>query len=145
MSTSLPSASSVSSKSSCGLGPRAWVAPLLWGLGAGLSAGAATVVFAMTRLPLGLRLLVAVLPLLPSVGYIRCIVNMLRRVDELQRRIQLEAIGFAFAATVIVAMLVDLLQQARIAPVVHWGWGGLWAAMAVLWALGNVVAVRRYR
>ncbi len=145
MNSSVPSVSPDASNSSCGLGRRAWLPPTLWGVGAGLTAGAATMVFAMTRLPLAVRLLVAVLPLIPSLGYIGCIVSMLRRVDELQRRIQLEAIGFAFAATVIVVMLVDLLQQARITPSIHWGWSGLWAAMAVLWGLGNVIASRRYR
>jgi hypothetical protein len=136
---------SSASESSCGLGPRAWLPPLLWGLGAGFAAAAATVLFVLTKLPLPLRAVAAVLPLLPSLGYIFCIVRMLRRVDELQRRIQLEAIGFAFAATVIVAMLVDLLEQAKIVPAIHWGWAGLWTAMALLWALGNVIASRRYR
>ena len=130
---------------SCGLGPRAWLPPLLWGLGAGFAAAAATVLFVLLKLPTPMRAALALLPLLPSVGYILCIVRMLRRVDELQRRIQLEAIGFAFAGTVIVAMLVDLLEQAKIVPAIHWGWAGLWTAMALLWALGNVIAVRRYR
>ncbi len=137
-------ASSVS-QSSCGLGPRAWVPPLLWGLGAGLAAATATILFARFNLPLPLRIVVAVLPLGPSLGYVFAVVRMLRRVDELQRRIQLEAIGFAFAATVIVAMLVDLLAQAKIVPVIHWGWTGLWSVMALLWALGSFVAGRRYR
>ncbi len=133
------------SESSCGLGPRAWLPPLLWGLAAGLSAGAATALFVLFKLPLPLRAALVALPLLLSLGYIACVVRMLRRVDELQRRIQFEALGFAFAATVIVAMAADLLEQARIVPVIHWGWAGLWTAMALLWAAGNIVATRRYR
>ncbi len=133
------------SESSCGLGPRAWLPPLLWGLAAGLSAGAATVLFVLLKLPLPLRAAVVALPLLLSLGYIACVVRMLRRVDELQRRIQFEALGFAFAATVIVAMAADLLEQAGIVPVIHWGWAGLWTAMALLWAAGNIISSRRYR
>ncbi len=135
----------LASESTCGLGPRAWLPPLWWGLGAGLTAAAATVLFVLLKLPLPVRMALVILPLIPSVGYIFCVVRMLRRVDELQRRIQLEAIGFAFAATVIVAMAVDLLEQAKIVPAIHWGWTGLWTAMALLWAAGNVMANRRYR
>jgi len=119
--------------------------PLLWGLAGGVAAGAATVLLARAGLSAPWRVLVALFPLLPTFGYIWSVVRMLRQVDELQRRIQLEAIGFAFAATVIVAMAVDLLTQARIVPAVHWGWCGLWCVMALLWALGHVIAYRRYR
>ena len=137
--------SSTASNSSCGLGLRAWILPTLWGLGAAFSAAGVTVLFVRTHLPLPLRAVIAVLPLIPCVGYVLCIVRMLRRVDELQRRIQLEAIGFAFGATVIVSMGDDLLEQAKVVPTVHWGWTGLWVVMALLWSLGNVIAVRRYR
>jgi hypothetical protein len=133
------------SESSCGLGPRAWVPPVLWGLGTGLASVATTVLLVLFQLPLSLRLALVILPLLPALGYMGCVVRMLRRVDELQRRIQFEAIGFAFAATVILVMCVDLLEQAKILPPIHWGWSGLTAAMAVLWGVGNVIANRRYR
>ncbi|HUJ45106.1 MAG TPA: hypothetical protein VLW52_16045 [Opitutaceae bacterium] len=133
------------SESSCGLGPRAWMPPLFWGLGAGLAATAATVLFVLAKLPVPARVALVILPLVPCLGYMLCVVRMLRRVDELQRRIQLEAIGFAFAATAILAMAIDLLEQAKLLPAVHWGWSGLVAAMALLWGVGNVIAIRRYR
>ncbi len=131
--------------SSCGLGPRAWLPPLWWGLGAGLATVTDTVLFVLFKLPLPVRVALVILPLIPSLGYMFCVVRMLRRVDELQRRIQLEAIGFAFAATVILAMTVDLLEQAKLLPAIHWGWSGLVVAMALLWGVGNVMASRRYR
>ena len=104
-----------------------------------------TVLFVLFKLPLPVRVALVILPLIPSLGYMFCVVRMLRRVDELQRRIQLEAIGFAFAATVILAMTVDLLEQAKLLPAIHWGWSGLVVAMALLWGVGNVMASRRYR
>jgi hypothetical protein len=119
--------------------------PLFWGLGAGLAAAAATVLFVLVKLPVPVRVALVVLPLFPCLGYMFCVVRMLRRVDELQRRIQLEAIGFAFAATVILAMAIDLLEQAKLLPAIHWGWSGLAAAMGLLWGVGNVIANRRYR
>lgn len=133
------------SKSSCGLGLHASVAPTLWGLAAGLSAAAATVVFVLTKLPVPIRVVVAILPLLPSLGYIRCVVRMFRQVDELQRRIQLESLGFAFPATALLVIAVDLLEQARVVPAVRWGWPGLVTAMCLLWLGGWLMACRRYR
>ncbi len=133
------------SESSCSLGPRAWVPPLLWGLAAGLSAAAVTVLFVLTNLPPPLRAVAAILPLLPSAGYVWCVVRMFRRVDELQRRIQLESLGFAFPATALLALAVDLLEQARILPAIHWGWSGLVAVMCLLWSAGWIMASRRYR
>ncbi|HTX64606.1 MAG TPA: hypothetical protein VMD31_02465 [Opitutaceae bacterium] len=133
------------SQSSCGLGPRAWMPCLLWGLAAGFAAAAATVLFVLLKLSLLARVALIVLPLVFCLGYILCVVRMLRRVDELQRRIQFEAIGFAFAATVVLAMTVDLLEQAHILPSIHWGWATLAGAMGLLWALGNVIAARRYQ
>jgi len=118
---------------------------MLWGLAAGLSAAAATVVFVLTKLPLPVRAAVAILPLIPSLGYVRCVVRMFRQVDELQRRIQLESLGFAFPATALLAIAVDLLEQAKVVPIVHWGWPGLVTAMCLLWFAGWFMACRRYR
>ena len=133
------------SESSCGLGPRAWLPPLLWGLAAGLTATGATALFVLTRLPLSARAIAVAVPLAFCLGYIACVVRMFRQVDELQRRIQLESLGFAFPATALLVMAVDLLEQAGIVPVVRWGWGGLVAAMCLLWCLGWIIACRRYR
>jgi hypothetical protein len=121
------------------------VPPLLWGLASGLSAAAATVLFAFFKMPLPLRAVVAVLPLLPSLGYVFCVVRMFRRADELQRRIQLESLGFAFPATAILVMAIDLLEQAKIVPGIRWGWSGLVTAMCLFWIAGWAMASRRYR
>ncbi len=133
------------SESSCGLGMHAAVAPTLWGLAAGLSAAAATAVFVLTKLPLPVRVVVALLPLLPSLGYVRCVVRMFRQADELQRRIQLESLGFAFPTTALLAIAIDLLEQAGVMPAVRWGWPGLVTAMCLLWFAGWMMACRRYR
>jgi len=132
-------------QSSCGLGPRAWVPPTLWGLAAGLSAAVAAVLFVRFKLPVPLRIVIALLPILPSLGYVACVVRMFRQVDELQRRIQLEALGFAFPATAIVVMAADLLEQAGILPNPHLGWAGLVVIMCLLWMAGWIRACRRYR
>jgi hypothetical protein len=71
------------------------------------------------------------------------IVRGIRRLDELQRRIQLEALAGAFAGTAILVTTWGFLEIAG-APEIRWGlW--IWPAMTVLWAGGLLLARRRYR
>ena len=67
----------------------------------------------------------------------------MRGLDELQRRIHLEALAGAFAGTAILVSTWGFLEIAG-APAVRWGlW--IWPVMSVLWAAGLVGARRRYR
>lgn len=67
----------------------------------------------------------------------------LRQYDELQRRIQQEAIGIAFVGTAVLATAYGFLVNAGL-PDIDWGdW--IWPGMVVLWVIGLFVANRRYR
>ena len=69
-------------------------------------------------------------------------VRGMRHLDELQRRIHLEALAAAFAGTAILVTTWGFLENAG-APEVRWGlW--LWPLMTVLWVGGLAVARRRY-
>lgn len=70
-------------------------------------------------------------------------VAAIRRLDEMQYRIQLEAIAFAFAVSAIVMTGWGFMSRAGL-PVVHWG-PDTWLLMVVCWALGLWLARRRYR
>lgn len=74
------------------------------------------------------------------------IVNAMRSIarrDELQQRIQLEALAFAFACTGVLASSYGFLVLAGL-PNIDWG-TFVWPAMVVLWATGALIARRRYR
>jgi hypothetical protein len=70
-------------------------------------------------------------------------VAAIRRLDELQQRIQLIAIAVSFAATGALVSFTLLFRVARL------GWApagtGLWEFMLVVWAVSVVVLNRRYR
>ena len=67
----------------------------------------------------------------------------IRSLDELQQRIQLEALAIAFAGTGVLGTTYGFLQSAGLPPI-EWGvW--IWPGMVTLWALGMLVARRRYR
>ena len=66
----------------------------------------------------------------------------MRRLDELQRRIHLEALLLSFGGTGIVVTGWGFLELAG-APAVRWSlW--VWPLMSVLWGAGLLVARRRY-
>ena len=67
----------------------------------------------------------------------------IRRLDEMQQKIQLEALAFSFAGTGILATTYGFLINAGL-PEIDWG-TLVWPAMVVLWAIGLRIAGRRYR
>lgn len=64
------------------------------------------------------------------------------RLDELQRRIHVDAMAMAFSGTSILATAYGFLVHAGL-PDIDWG-GILWPAMVGMWAVGVLVANRRY-
>ena len=71
------------------------------------------------------------------------IARPIRQYDELQQRIQLEALALAFGGTAILTSSYGFLVKAGL-PDIDWStW--TWPAMVVLWALGQMIASRRYR
>jgi hypothetical protein len=96
-----------------------------------------------------LQSVVALSPILPSLLYLRSIARWIGGMDELQRRIQLEASLFATTATVFLRTSLDLLAGVSTLPSglqqYGLGWEGTFAAIIVFYMLGNAVFNRRYR
>ncbi len=69
--------------------------------------------------------------------------HSIRRLDELEQRIQYESVALAFAATAIVVTMYGFLEVAGL-PAVSWG---LWVypIMFAFWAIAWTFVVRRYR
>ena len=95
--------------------------------------------------PLGsaVRIGLALLQGAASALVIITIVRGIRRLDELQQKIQLEALAFSFAGTGLLASSYGFLVNAGL-PDIDWG-TLVWPAMTALWAFGVMLANRRYR
>jgi hypothetical protein len=88
------------------------------------------------------RDLIALCPMLPAAAMAWIVLRELRRMDELQRRIQLEALGFSFAGTAILTFsygFLEGLDYPRLSMFI------VWPILAVLWIVGLVFARRRYQ
>ncbi len=87
------------------------------------------------------RYVVILLPMVPAGALAWVVLRQLRRLDELQRRIQLEALGFAFALTALLTFAYGFLELAGLPRVSLFS---VWPLMATLWVAGLVLANRHY-
>ena len=91
----------------------------------------------------GMRLALAIVETLATAVCLIVPAWSVRHLDELQRKIQLEALALAFIGTGILGAGYGFLLDAG---VTSGDWGAfIWPAMVGLWAIGYVVASRRYR
>lgn len=88
------------------------------------------------------RWLVSLAPMLPSLLVLRAVLRQARRLDELQLRVQFEAIGFAFAGTALLTFGYGFLENVGLPRLPMFT---IWPLMAVLWIVGGLIAARRYR
>jgi len=84
----------------------------------------------------------ALLPMIPLAFALVAFIRFLNGLDELQRRIQLTAIGFTFGAMVMIGLAVGLLENAGL-PRPSWIW--IAPTAIAIWGLGLAVATNRYR
>lgn len=88
------------------------------------------------------RVPVSLLPVLPCVLALWVVVRQTRRMDELQMRVQFEAIGFAFAGTALLTFSYGFLENVGLPRLSMFF---VWPVMAVLWMIGGQISARRYR
>lgn len=86
--------------------------------------------------------LVALLPTLPCIAACWAILRRLRRLDEQQLRVHLEALAFAFCGTALLTFSYGFLEGVGWRPLSMFA---VWPLMAVLWVIGGLIATRRYR
>lgn len=92
--------------------------------------------------PLALRILITLAPMIPAGLLCWAIVRQLHRLDEMQLRIQFEALGFAFAASALLTFSYGFLENVG-AP--HLSWLCVWPIMGATWIIGLMIAKRRYQ
>ena len=118
-----------------------------------MSAGLAFVTYFGVRLLLEntalagpLRIVVALLPVPFFVYFLLTEVRYMRNLDELQRRIQLEALAIAFPVVLLLLMTLGLLQVAGVAiSQEDWSYRHIWFIALLAYVVGVKTAERRYR
>ncbi|PNS08748.1 hypothetical protein [Solilutibacter silvestris] len=95
---------------------------------------------------LPLRALIAAAPALPIFFVMRAFLRYLRSIDEMQRRIEMEAIGVAALFVSQLYLLGGFLQLGKVIDVPS-GVAMIWVfpLMCLSYGIGKFIAVRRYR
>jgi hypothetical protein len=115
-----------------------------WATLAALLMIAAAVVNRHSTPPALVRVVLALLPVVPLAALAWAISRAIGELDEMQRRIHLDAMTGAFVASAFVAVIVGQLQDAGVGmPELNWAF--FWPAQVVLWAIAYVAAARRYQ
>lgn len=90
----------------------------------------------------GARIALALTPMIGAAAAGWAVMRGIWRMDELQRRIQLDAIAMAFLATALITFGWGFAEEAgapRLSAFL------VWPVMAVCWMIGLVIARSRYR
>ena len=95
--------------------------------------------------PGSIRVAIALLPVPFFVFYLWTWFKGAAAMDELQRRIELEALGFAFPAAIVLLMTIGLLDIAITLPAEDFSLHQIWLMLPVLYYIGLWRAQSRYK
>lgn len=99
-------------------------------------------VFRHGMVPTGWEVPVALLPMLPCLAAAFVILRHIRRVDEFQRKIQFEAVAFAFTLTALLTFTYGFLEGQGFPKLSMFA---VWPLMGGLWGVGVLITHLRYR
>ena len=118
--------------------------PLLWG-------GAWLIVYFVARglldgsaAPTWQRVAIALAPIPVAAATLWGLVRGAKELDELQLRIQIEALATAFLLSILFLMTLGLLQRAVTLKFEDWSYAHVWAMLPTLYFVGLAIAKRRY-
>ena len=99
----------------------------------------------LERSDLSARLPVALAPLPFFVLFLAAFIRLVREMDELERRVQLEALAFAYPALLVLVMALGLLELAGVAlSPADRSFRHVWQIGVVLYVGGIALSSRRY-
>jgi hypothetical protein len=91
-----------------------------------------------------LRIALAILPVPVFGWFLWTFVQSVRAADELERRIQLEALAVAFPLGLLLLTSLGLVQRAVELDFQNWSYNHVWPMFALFYIAGLTVARRRY-
>ena len=92
----------------------------------------------------GVRLTLAFVPAPLFAAFLWRFIQGIQSADELERRIQLEALAVAFPLGVLMLTTLGLVQRAVELDFQDWSYNHIWPWFAFFYLVGNALARRRY-
>ncbi|MGH7561400.1 MAG: hypothetical protein ACRENB_10310 [Gemmatimonadales bacterium] len=106
-----------------------------------------TLAFRRVELEPAFRIALVVVTLAPMIAWVLGFMRWLRDIDELERLIQLQAMGVALGSTALVVIGLGLMVEGGLVALDtrSRAWFYLWAWMVAAWSLGQIAIRRRYQ
>lgn len=89
-----------------------------------------------------LKIVVSLMPILPALMIALIIIKQFKRFDELQQKIQLQALGLAFVGTALISFSYGFLENVGFPKLTMFI---IWLMMAILWSIATAVGTWKYR
>ncbi|OOG44368.1 hypothetical protein B0E52_08240 [Rhodanobacter sp. C06] len=96
-------------------------------------------------LPTGWKVVVALLPVLPMAFVVRAMLRHMLRQDELQQRIELQAVAITCAVIGLASFSLGFLQNVRVLPSPTWAMLWVLPLMIGVYGMVRLLLARRYR
>lgn len=96
-------------------------------------------------MPVALQVAVALLPVLPMVFVVRAMLRHMLRQDEMQQRIELQAVAITCAVIGIATFSIGFLQNVRLLPSPPWLMLWVMPLMIGTYGVTRALVARRYR
>jgi drug/metabolite transporter (DMT)-like permease len=116
---------------------------ILWGISYLIGRGALDKELQLQ--PTWLRVAAALLPVGPAALFLWAIISHVRSLDEMQRRIHLEALVIAYPLTILLLMTLGLMELATGLPKEDLSYRHVWVALPIFYFLGLALSWRRYK
>jgi len=92
-----------------------------------------------------LEIAIAVAPVIPFTFFLICTIKGISEMDELQRLVQLKALGIAFPLTMLLVMLLGSLELVMPLSPDNWSYRHVWQYFPLLYFFGLAISWKRYQ
>ncbi|MEN3370784.1 MAG: hypothetical protein V7609_2927 [Verrucomicrobiota bacterium] len=92
-----------------------------------------------------LKVAMVLSPAIPFAVFLFRFIGYVRGLDELHRRVHLEALALAFPIATLFLMTLGLIERAGMLSAKHWSYGNVWYYLPLFYLIAVAVSWRRYR
>ena len=92
-----------------------------------------------------LKVAMVLLPVIPFAFFLFRFIEYLRGLDELHRRVHLEALALAFPIATLFLMTLGLIEKAGALSAKYWSYQDVWYYLPLFYLIAVAISWRRYR
>ena len=94
---------------------------------------------------LAVKAVMVLLPAIPFAFFLFRFIGYVRSLDELHRRVHLEALALAFPIATLFLMTLGLIERAGALSAKYWSYGDVWYYLPLFYLVAVAISWRRYR